>query len=341
MGFDSTSSGRAAGRLGRRVDAGRLRAVLCAAALVVGLGLAVGAGSAQTSSSSTVYSAPSSPEFLPSPPAAPGTRRIPVLMYHVIQTPSATAAFPGLWVPPAEFAGQMHALQQAGFKAISLDQAWAYWRYGAQLPAHPIIVTFDNGYASQYTEALPVLRAMGWIAVMNLQLSLHAPQGLSPAQVRGMVAAGWELDTQGFTPRGPAVARCHPSGLRGRALASAHPAQLRRPGQLVLLPVRALRPARRRHRQVRRLPRLDDGHLRMGQPGGSLPPRAHARARWHEPPVAGRPGARQPHRPAAPAGVSRGGVAGPCDQRQVTRTVPSRFLSNMDRVDVVALAFGQ
>ncbi len=199
MGFDSTSSGRAAGRLGRRVDAGRLRAVLCAAALVVGLGLAVGAGSAQTSSSSTVYSAPSSPQFLPSPPAAPGTRRIPVLMYHVIQTPSATAAFPGLWVPPAEFAGQMHALQQAGFKAISLDQAWAYWRYGAQLPAHPIIVTFDNGYASQYTEALPVLRAMGWIAVMNLQLSLHAPEGLSPAQVRGMVAAGWELDTQGFT----------------------------------------------------------------------------------------------------------------------------------------------
>ena len=181
------------------MGAGRLRAALCAAALVAGLGLAVGVGSAQSSSSATVYRAPSSPQFLPSRPAAPGTRRIPILMYHVIQAPSATAAFPGLWVPPAEFAGQMHALQQAGFHAISLDQAWAYWRYGAQLPAHPIIVTFDNGYASQYTQALPVLQAMGWIAVMNLQLSLHAPQGLSPAQVRGMVAAGWELDTQGFT----------------------------------------------------------------------------------------------------------------------------------------------
>lgn len=199
MGFDPTKSRRAARRLGRRIGAGGLRAALCAAALVAGLGLAVGAGSAQSSSSLTVYRAPSSPQFLPAPPAAPGTGRIPILMYHVIQTPSATAAFPGLWVPPAEFAGQMHALQHAGFQAISLDQAWAYWRYGAQLPAHPIIVTFDNGYASQYTEALPVLRAMGWIAVMNLQLSLHAPQGLSPAQVRGMVAAGWELDTQGFT----------------------------------------------------------------------------------------------------------------------------------------------
>ena len=199
MGVDSTTLRRAARRLGRRMGAGRLRAALCAAALVAGLGLAVGVGSAQSSSSATVYRAPSSPQFLPSRPAAPGTRRIPILMYHVIQAPSATAAFPGLWVPPAEFAGQMHALQQAGFQAISLDQAWAYWRYGAQLPAHPIIVTFDNGYASQFTEALPVLQSMGWIAVMNLQLSLHAPQGLSPAQVRGMVAAGWELDTQGFT----------------------------------------------------------------------------------------------------------------------------------------------
>ena len=70
---------------------------------------------------------------------------------------------------------------------------------GAAVTTQTIIVTFDNGYASQYTQALPVLRAMGWIAVENWQLSLHAPQGLSPMQIRGMVAAGWELDTQGFT----------------------------------------------------------------------------------------------------------------------------------------------
>jgi peptidoglycan/xylan/chitin deacetylase (PgdA/CDA1 family) len=185
----------AVGRLGT----GWVRAVVCAAAVAAGLGVAAGIGAAQSSSSAAAASAPVSPVFLPSAPVRPGTRRIPILMYHVIQAPDASVAFPGLWVPPSEFAGQMHALQRAGFRAISLDQAWAYWRYGAQLPAHPIIVTFDNGYASQYTQALPVLRAMGWIAVENWQLSLHAPQGLSPMQIRGMVAAGWELDTQGFT----------------------------------------------------------------------------------------------------------------------------------------------
>jgi peptidoglycan/xylan/chitin deacetylase (PgdA/CDA1 family) len=135
----------------------------------------------------------------PSMTVHPGTNRIPILMYHVIQTPGPTVAFPGLWVPPAEFADQMHSLRRAGFVAITMDQAWGYWKYGAQLPPHPVIVTFDNGYASQYTEALPILRAMHWVAVMNLQLSLHAPEGLTPKQVRGMIAAGWELDSQTFT----------------------------------------------------------------------------------------------------------------------------------------------
>jgi peptidoglycan/xylan/chitin deacetylase (PgdA/CDA1 family) len=132
-------------------------------------------------------------------PVHPGTNRIPILMYHVIQTPGPTVAFPGLWVPPAEFADQMHSLRRAGFTAITMDQAWGYWKYGALLPKHPVIVTFDNGYASQYTNALPILRAMHWVAVMNLQLSLHAPEGLTPKQVRGMIAAGWELDSQTFT----------------------------------------------------------------------------------------------------------------------------------------------
>jgi peptidoglycan/xylan/chitin deacetylase (PgdA/CDA1 family) len=199
------SIGRRAAR--RRVQRRRRLALLAVAGvLLAGLLIRIalgGSGSASHTAASVadtaVVSAPASPQFLPSPPVSPGTRRIPILMYHVIQAPSASAAFPGLWVAPSEFAGQMHALQRAGFRAISLDQAWAYWRYGAQLPAHPIIITFDNGYASQYSEALPILRAMGWIAVLNLQLSLHAPQGLSPKQVRGMVAAGWELDTQGFT----------------------------------------------------------------------------------------------------------------------------------------------
>jgi peptidoglycan/xylan/chitin deacetylase (PgdA/CDA1 family) len=61
------------------------------------------------------------------------------------------------------------------------------------------VITFDNGYASQYTNALPTLKNLGWVGVENLQLNGLPPDqgGLTDAQVRGLVAAGWELDTQG------------------------------------------------------------------------------------------------------------------------------------------------
>ncbi len=102
----------------------------------------------------------------------------------------------------SEFAAQMQALQSAGYHAVTLDQMWAYWKHGARLPAgKPIVVSFDNGYQSQYSNALPVLRRLGWVGDENLQLSGLPPSqgGLSEAQVKGLVAAGWELDTQGFS----------------------------------------------------------------------------------------------------------------------------------------------
>ncbi len=123
-------------------------------------------------------------------------------MYHVINPPPAGAPFPGLYVPPEEFAEQMQALARAGFHAITLDQLWANWTEGAPLPAgRPIVLTFDNGYQSQYTNALPILRRLGWEGVENLQLTGLPPSqgGLSHEQVHGLIAAGWELDTQGFS----------------------------------------------------------------------------------------------------------------------------------------------
>jgi peptidoglycan/xylan/chitin deacetylase (PgdA/CDA1 family) len=131
-----------------------------------------------------------------------GTTSVPVLMYHVIAAPPGGAPFPGLYVQPQEFAAQMQALKQAGWHAVTLDQLQAYWTKGAKLPTgRPIVITFDNGYHSQYAEALPVLRRLGWVADENIQLSGLPPSqgGLTTGQVKSMVDAGWELDTQGIS----------------------------------------------------------------------------------------------------------------------------------------------
>ena len=123
-------------------------------------------------------------------------------MYHVIAAPPAGAPFPGLYVAREEFAAQMRALKNAGWHAVTLDQVDAFWKRGAPLPAgKPIVLTFDNGYHSQYAQALPALQRLGWVADENIQLSGLPPSqgGLTRQQVRGLIAAGWELDTQGFS----------------------------------------------------------------------------------------------------------------------------------------------
>ena len=123
-------------------------------------------------------------------------------MYHVIAPPPAGAPFPGLYVQPQEFTAQMQALKAAGWHPVTLDQLRANWTKGARLPAgKPIVITFDNGYRSQYANALPVLRKLGWVADENMQLTGLPPSqgGLTTAEVRALVDAGWELDTQGIS----------------------------------------------------------------------------------------------------------------------------------------------
>lgn len=132
----------------------------------------------------------------------PGTTAVPILMYHVIAPPPAGAPFPGLYVAPDEFAAQMQALEHAGWTAVTLDEVAAYWHDGVSLPhGRPIVVSFDNGYQSQYTRALPILRRLGWVGDENIQLTGLPPSqgGLGDDEIRGLIKAGWELDTQGIS----------------------------------------------------------------------------------------------------------------------------------------------
>jgi peptidoglycan/xylan/chitin deacetylase (PgdA/CDA1 family) len=204
-----------AAHAGRRLRSERKyrRRRAAAALVVVSLGGAIaavvlGLGSGGAIAPAAPAAAPKTPPSNAAPLAhvvhdgAHGTESVPILMYHVILAAPAGAPFPGLYVTPTLFASQMHALAAAGYHAVTMNQMWDNWHRGTPLPAgKPIVVSFDNGYESQYRFALPVLRSLGWLGVENLQLSgLPVSQGgLSRRQVRRLVAAGWELDTQGYS----------------------------------------------------------------------------------------------------------------------------------------------
>jgi peptidoglycan/xylan/chitin deacetylase (PgdA/CDA1 family) len=116
--------------------------------------------------------------------------------------PPTSSAPPALYVPVDEFTSQMNALKAAGWHAVTLAQLEAYWTHGTSLgPGKPIVITFDDGYASQYTNALPVLKKLGWVAVENVAVTGLSPSdgGLTDTQVKGLIQAGWQLGAEGPT----------------------------------------------------------------------------------------------------------------------------------------------
>jgi peptidoglycan/xylan/chitin deacetylase (PgdA/CDA1 family) len=137
---------------------------------------------------------PARPGTPPADPSLPRDVAVPVLMYHVINAPPAGTPFPELWVPADRFAAEVRALAGAGYHGVTLSQVDAHWRRGAGLPAKPLVVSFDDGYLSQYRSAAPVLRKLRWPGVLNMEVhNLHVEGGLSPRMVRALIAAGWEL----------------------------------------------------------------------------------------------------------------------------------------------------
>ena len=119
----------------------------------------------------------------------------PILMYHAISEVPPGSASPELFVPPDDFAAEMAWLAEEGFIAVTLGELYDAWHGKGNLPAKPVVISFDDGLQSQFTEALPILRELGWPGVLNLKVASLDEGELSDAMVNRMIDAGWEIDS--------------------------------------------------------------------------------------------------------------------------------------------------
>jgi peptidoglycan/xylan/chitin deacetylase (PgdA/CDA1 family) len=173
---------------------GLLAVIGAVAALVVTSVGGGGGGGGEKKQPSTTEAQATTPTYPAGWKPHPGP--VPILEYHAIQPPIPGAQFPQLFVPQADFQHQMQWLKDNGFEAVTLDQVEAAWYEHGELPSKPIVVSFDDGYLSQYVAAFPELQHLGWKGVINL---IAQGSDLPDDDVKKMLDAGWELASHTIT----------------------------------------------------------------------------------------------------------------------------------------------
>ena len=106
-----------------------------------------------------------------------------VLMYHLVEETPFTE-HEELFVRPEDFEAQLRALSEAGYAFLFADE------YGpTDTPS--VILTFDDGYADNYTIALPLLQKYGAKATAFVAANLVGQAHyLTEAQVRALADSG-------------------------------------------------------------------------------------------------------------------------------------------------------
>jgi peptidoglycan/xylan/chitin deacetylase (PgdA/CDA1 family) len=99
----------------------------------------------------------------PTPDGEKRTLHVPILMYHYISVPPADADIyrKDLSVSPELFDAQLTYLHDNGYTVVTLDDLLYALTRGDALPEKPVILTFDDGYTDNYTNAFPILSRHG------------------------------------------------------------------------------------------------------------------------------------------------------------------------------------
>ncbi|HTS51973.1 MAG TPA: polysaccharide deacetylase family protein [Burkholderiales bacterium] len=115
-----------------------------------------------------------------------GYRTVPILAYHRFgQQPSK------MEVPVASFAAQLDYLADNDYRVVRLRDLEDFLAGKRALPNRAVVITMDDGYASTYKYAFPLLKQHGFPATVFVYTDfIGAKDALSWSQMREMVASG-------------------------------------------------------------------------------------------------------------------------------------------------------
>ena len=116
--------------------------------------------------------------------AAVHTQTMPVLMYHDLT--EDPAAVNSLTVTGERFRMDMEFLQAYGYTPLLPSELAALRKNGGALPSRPVMITFDDGYRSNYEIAYPILQQTGMKAVIAV-LGGNVDRATAAGEPRGFM----------------------------------------------------------------------------------------------------------------------------------------------------------
>lgn len=143
-------------------------------------------------------------------------QRIPALLYHQLISKAKVDSGELINHEPVyvchdtSFEEQMAYLHDNGYTTISLDDFMAFQNGDKLLPAKPILITFDDGFMSNYLYAFPILKKYSMTATIfvtpdqqsqNFKKYAAVDAPLTPAQIKEMSDYGISIESHAMTHR--------------------------------------------------------------------------------------------------------------------------------------------
>jgi peptidoglycan/xylan/chitin deacetylase (PgdA/CDA1 family) len=145
---------------------------------------AAGASATPGASSSPAAATPSAPPVI-SKPVVDQNAQVVIFGYHRFVN---NVKRPDTEITPAAFEAQMQELKNKNISVIPMQDFLAWRRGEKAIPSKSAILTFDDGWKSQYEVAWPILKKFNYPVTLFIYT-----EGIKPGHFSGGESMSWEM----------------------------------------------------------------------------------------------------------------------------------------------------
>jgi len=162
----------------------RIRFVFLSAVLACGVFLCNSALAAKAPGPTTTPAGAAAPKPSVTKPVVDQTAQTIIFCYHRLVD---KVRYPGTEITPPMFEAQMKELKDRGITVISLQDLLAWKRGEKNIPPRCAVISFDDGWKSQYEVAWPIMKKFGYTFTMFIYT-----EGVAGGSLGGGQAITWE-----------------------------------------------------------------------------------------------------------------------------------------------------